>query len=423
METMLSYVDQYGYIVLFIALMLELIALPIPGEILMSYAGYLVFQGHMNWVLCILAAALGSSVGMTIAYGIGYKLGHPFIEKHGHRFHMGPDRLNRISQWFTNHGNKMLIFGFFIPGVRHITGYFSGVTRLPIKVYMIYAYTGAFVWTAIFISIGKLLGPQWDQFHTSIKKYLIIGVLLAAVIFIMIYVYRKNKQKIKSWLIYFIKNMMEKRKRKAKLFIVFSMFVTLALISLMMGLIQDFLGNEFADFNEITILLIDSIFEGKWISAVSAFELAISNPTLICIASLTFLWIVWRGRERLYEIVFLFIAGIGGEVYEEGLRALFQKIAPKMSSSFPGEQTLLATVIYGFCLYLFVLHLRNHWIRIGAMVVVVIILFFSGSAQIYIENEWPSDVAAGYVFGGVWLGLNILLLEILRLSKFLKDNS
>ncbi|MBS4201415.1 VTT domain-containing protein [Bacillus sp. FJAT-49732] len=423
MGTALAYVDQYGYIVLFIALMLELIALPIPGEILMSYAGYLVFQGHFHWALCILAAGLGSSVGMTAAYGIGYKLGYPFIEKHGHRFHMGPDRLTRLSNWFGRHGNKMLIFGYFIPGVRHITGYFSGVTRIPFKIYMMFAYIGAFLWTSLFITIGKLLGPKWDQFHTSIKKYLLIGVLIAAVIFIVIYVYRKNKQKLNHWLVSFIRNMMEKRKRKAKLFIVFSMLATLALMSLMIGLVQDFLENEFADFNEITILLITSVFEGKWIKEMTAFVSAISNPALICIAFLTLLWIIWRGKERIYEIFFLFIIGVGGELYQEGIRGIFHQIAPKMSSAFPGEQTLLATVIYGFSLYLFVLHSRNYWFRIGAIVVIVMILLFSGIAQIYIDNKWPSDVAAGYVFGGVWLGLNIILLEILRLYNSLKNNN
>ncbi|MCJ8007389.1 VTT domain-containing protein [Lederbergia wuyishanensis] len=421
MENILSYIDQYGYIVLFIALMLELIALPVPGEILMSYAGYLVFQGHLNWAFCILAAGIGSCVGMTVAYGIGYKLGYPFIEKHGHRFHMGPDRLNRVSNWFSRHGNKMLIFGFFIPGVRHITGYFSGITRLPFKIYLIFAYTGAFMWTATFITIGKLLGPQWDQFHNSVKKYLIIGALIGAVIFILIYLYRKNKQKLHQWMVSFIKTMMEKRKRKAKLFIVFMMLATLALMSLMIGLIQDFLGNEFADFNELTILLITSIFERKWITEMKVTLLPISNPALISIAMLTFIWIIWKSNERTYDILFLLIVGIGGELYEEGIRGMFHQIAPKMSPLFPGEQTLLATVIYGFALYLIISYSRNNSFRIGAVVVVIATLFISGIAQIYIENKWPSDVASGYVFGGVWLGLNIILLEMLRLFSFLRE--
>jgi len=85
MEFITAYINQYGYIVLFLALMLELLALPLAGELLMGYAGVLVFQGQLNWMGSILMAGMGSAVGMTIAYGIGYKLGTPFfinMEKH-----------------------------------------------------------------------------------------------------------------------------------------------------------------------------------------------------------------------------------------------------------------------------------------------------------------------------------------------------
>jgi membrane protein DedA with SNARE-associated domain len=111
--------------VLFFALMLELLALPLPGEVLMSYTGFLVFQGHLNWTISVLMAGFGSSVGMTIAYWIGYKLGTPFFDKYGHRFHMGPERIEKTSTWFNMYGNKLLVIAYFIPGVRHITGYFQ----------------------------------------------------------------------------------------------------------------------------------------------------------------------------------------------------------------------------------------------------------------------------------------------------------
>ena len=79
METIVHLLDQYGYVILFLSLMLELIALPIPTEPLMSYVGYLIYQHQLNLFISIFAAALGSYCGMTIAYWIGYKLGHPFF--------------------------------------------------------------------------------------------------------------------------------------------------------------------------------------------------------------------------------------------------------------------------------------------------------------------------------------------------------
>src|SRR4051794_14092996 len=101
--------NQYGYYVLGIALMLELLALPLPGEVLMTYAGLMVFEGHLNWVVSILTAGIGASIGMTISYWIGYKLGTPFFEKHGAKIHLGPDKLKKTSQWFEHYGNKLLL--------------------------------------------------------------------------------------------------------------------------------------------------------------------------------------------------------------------------------------------------------------------------------------------------------------------------
>ena len=75
------YMDQFGYIVLFAALLLELIALPLPGEVLMSYTGFLIFKGNLNWLASILIAGTGASIGMTISYWIGFKLGKPFFRK------------------------------------------------------------------------------------------------------------------------------------------------------------------------------------------------------------------------------------------------------------------------------------------------------------------------------------------------------
>ena len=74
-----------------------------------------------------------------------------------------------------------MIIAYFIPGVRHITGYFSGITQIPFRTYALYAYSGAFIWTGTFISLGKLLGPQWEQFHASIKKYFFIGSIIVII--------------------------------------------------------------------------------------------------------------------------------------------------------------------------------------------------------------------------------------------------
>ncbi|MFC7392053.1 DedA family protein [Scopulibacillus cellulosilyticus] len=198
MNFVMDYMHQYGYVVLFVSLMLELLALPLPTEVLMSYSGVLISEGHLNWIMTIITAGLGGSAGMTLSYWIGYKLGTPFFEKYGYRIHIGPERLEKMSKWFRRSGNKVIIIAYFIPGVRHFTGYFSGITKIPFRVYAPYAYIGAFIWTGMFISIGKVIGPSWDLYYNSAKKYLVIICVIAALAAVIFFLYRKYKQTIIS---------------------------------------------------------------------------------------------------------------------------------------------------------------------------------------------------------------------------------
>ena len=182
METIVHLLDQYGYVILFLSLMLELIALPIPTEPLMSYVGYLIYQHQLNLFISIFAAALGSYCGMTIAYWIGYKLGHPFFNKHGRKFHLGPEKMQKVEAIFQKHGAKFLLVSCFIPGVRHLSGYFTGLSRLSYRSFSLFAGLGVFIWTTVFISLGDILGPQWMLIEKSLKKYMVLGAVFIVVI-------------------------------------------------------------------------------------------------------------------------------------------------------------------------------------------------------------------------------------------------
>ena len=419
-----AYLDQYGYIVLFLSLLLEMLALPFPGELLMTYSGFLVHQGNLNWIPSILVAGVGTTIGMTISYWIGYKLGTPFFKKYGQRFHMGPQRIEKTSIWFGKYGNKLLIITCFIPGVRHITGYFSGITRISFRTYALLSYSGAFFWVTTFITLGKILGPQWEQFHTSIKKYLIIGSIIAAVIIIVLYVYKKYKLEIKSLAIKLlagILSVLHTRKRVGLLLIITTV-VTLGLIILMIGLIQDFLGNEFQDFNEIVGLLISLTFKGNWSDTMRLFSLMGSRYVLVTLLILTVFWILRKGHNKKLELLSLGFVVLGGEIFEESLRKIFHTFSPIKHSlenqllyAFPSEQSLMTFVIYGFIVFFLARTIGKVWLHTFIPLIGLIALVLIAIGKLFMGNQLPSDVVAGYVFGGVWLGLCIILLEILRL--------
>lgn len=206
MYSIITLLNEYGYIVLLIALILELIAFPLPGETLMLYCGFLVGQQKLNWILSILIASSGAIIGITISYFVGRKLGTVFFKKYGHFVHLGSDNFDKTSEWFNKYGNKLLIIAYFIPGIRHITGYFSGITEITYKKFAQNAYVGAILWTATFISLGKVLGSNWEKLHGVITKYLVIGAIIVASIIIVIYLCKNYKQKMVDFTIRMFQN-------------------------------------------------------------------------------------------------------------------------------------------------------------------------------------------------------------------------
>ena len=131
-----------------------------------------------------------------------------------------------------------------------------------------------------------------------------------------------------------------------------------------------------------------------------------------------------EGVIRVLKLLSLAMVVCGGELYEEGLRIIFHKLSPTNQSlmdqlfySFPSEQSLMTAVIYGFFVFILVRHSGKVWIHTSVPLAALLLLVFIAIGRLFMQVELPSDIAAGYVFGGVWLGLNILLLEILRLLK------
>ena len=417
--------NHYGYIVLFVALMLELIAFPTPGETLMTYCGFLVFQGRLNWGISVIVAALGVIVGITISYFISLTLGTPFFQKYGSYIHLGPDKLEKTSQWFERYGNGLLVIAYFIPGVRHITGYFSGIAKIPFKKFALNAYIGAFIWAGTFISLGKILGSNWEKFHGEIKKYLIIGGIILAIVLLCFYFYRKYKELIIDFVIESLENGIQifhsLGKMKVAIVGIAAIFIGLSIV--LIGLVQDFLAHEFSQFDTIVTYLVSLIFPENWSSVMGLFEFPTAPEVLLALTLLILTWIILKGSNRLLETGFLFITVFGGALLEEGLRLIFHRVGPSgIIATFPSRETLLAVVVYGFASFMVLRHAKNRWIGTLLFIMTLGVCIVTGLTAIFFQVQYPSDTVAGYVFGGVWLSLNIVLMEVYRaLSKMQGD--
>jgi membrane protein DedA with SNARE-associated domain len=420
MSYLLSLFEQHSYLILFVGIFLELMALPISGEFLMSYAGYFVYQGKMNYILALLTVFLSGGVGITVTYWIGRAGGYKLIEKYGKYIHLGPERYQKTAAWFERSGSKLLVFAYFIPGVRHFTGYVSGISRIPFRKFIIPAYTGAFLWGICFITLGKVLGPEWKAFHQAASKYLIIFLIVLAALLAGFLVYRFYKNQIKDFFIRLLKRLMNRLKtiRATEVFLIFLTLVLIGMVILMLGLAQDYLYNDFTQFNKITEYLVNSVVYMNWMKGFLVFQPPFALGSLIAITIIR-IWI--KERNRVLEYVLLIVSIFGGIPFRELIMEAFSFlqsfgfVGKFHSANFPDLNATIMIVIYGTCLFLLVRHSRKNYVQIIVPLLGLMILIGLAVVNIASTNVLPSDIVGGYVYGGVWIFVNFLLFEMLRL--------
>ena len=190
MEPLIAWLSQYGYAGLFALLMLGIVGLPIPDETLLVFSGYLISAGRLHPIGTFGAGFVGAASGISLSFLLGRTLGHAAVEKYGRYVHLTAERVRRVERWFEKIGNWLLSIGYFIPGVRHFTALVAGMSGVPFRVFASYAYGGAAVWVAFFLTIGYLVGENWRMALTLIHRYtsvLVVVLLLLGGIWWWVY--------------------------------------------------------------------------------------------------------------------------------------------------------------------------------------------------------------------------------------------
>jgi membrane protein DedA with SNARE-associated domain len=152
---------QYGSFALFGLLAIGILALPVPEETLMVVAGLLMSQGRLSLTATPLAALFGSICGISMSYFIGRTAGNYCIHKFGSYVGLTENRIRNAHEWFEKFGTWTLLIGYFIPGLRHFTGFSAGMTSLEFPRFALFAYFGALLWTSAFLSVGYYFGDCW----------------------------------------------------------------------------------------------------------------------------------------------------------------------------------------------------------------------------------------------------------------------
>lgn len=195
MHALLLHIIQYSYLGIFFSMALGILGLPIPSETLMVFMGFLIFQNKLNYAPAVFVSFIGTSCGITIAYFIGRLSDKLIIQKYSSKMRINPEHVQNAEEFYRKYGKWVLFIGYFIPGVKHLTAIFAGISEMPYQIFAIYAYGGSLLWTIVFINLGYFLGDGWHHFaHYSYR--IIIPIAAVALVVIVLAMYLKpNKSK------------------------------------------------------------------------------------------------------------------------------------------------------------------------------------------------------------------------------------
>jgi membrane protein DedA with SNARE-associated domain len=152
-----------GYAGLALLMLAETVFPPIPSEAVLPLAGYLVERGEFSYVLVLLTSTAGSVLGAMVLYEAARHGGRPFAERFLRFAHLQPEKLDDAERWFARRGGLIVLLGRCVPGMRSLVSLPAGLLRMPRMQYLGLTLLGSAIWNAVLVTVGYLLGSQWER--------------------------------------------------------------------------------------------------------------------------------------------------------------------------------------------------------------------------------------------------------------------
>jgi membrane protein DedA with SNARE-associated domain len=155
-----STMQNAGYGGVFFLMLMESATLPVPSELVLPFAGYLVFLGKFDFSLAVIVASVGSIAGTLIDYFAGYYVGRAAVVRYGRFIHLDEGRLRTAERWFDGRGELTVLLARFVPLVRTLIAFPAGIAHMQLWRFMAFSAVGIFAWDALLIYLGLAAGQN-----------------------------------------------------------------------------------------------------------------------------------------------------------------------------------------------------------------------------------------------------------------------
>jgi membrane protein DedA with SNARE-associated domain len=186
-----------GYFGVFIAMTIESAMIPLPSELILPFAGFLVSdpaqiepltRGPWNYWIVVIVATIGNTCGSLIAYAIGAWGGRPFLERYGRYLLIRPHEIELAERFFVRYGAATAFFSRLLPVVRTFISFPAGVARMPLRRFIVYSTAGALPWSMLLVFAGQQLGARWLDIRHALQPFdLAIAVAVVGLVVLFIW--------------------------------------------------------------------------------------------------------------------------------------------------------------------------------------------------------------------------------------------
>ncbi len=194
MDTLLQLMESYGYMAMFIAMALENANIPIPSEVVLGFAGFLISQQIFSFWTTFAVACIAGVVGSIISYWLGSYGGRPLLLKYGKYIFFNERKFRMAEDLFNKYGGIAVIICRCLPGVRTFISFPAGVARYPFWKFILFTIIGTIPWTLLLVWAGSLLGSHWQDL-IQYNHIFLMAVIAVCIVVAVVFVWHRRRRR------------------------------------------------------------------------------------------------------------------------------------------------------------------------------------------------------------------------------------
>lgn len=195
MDWLYQFMSEWGYWALLLTMILENMNIPIPSEVVLGFAGFLVSQDIFTYWAAVTVGALAGIIGSLLSYAIGYYGGRPLLLRYGRYIMLRQHKLHRADDWFHRYGGIAVFTGRLLPGVRTFISLPAGMARYPLLPFIGYTVLGTIPWTMLLVWAGMTLGEHWQELLEYDMEIMLAGAVIAFLAYLFYRWRRRQEQR------------------------------------------------------------------------------------------------------------------------------------------------------------------------------------------------------------------------------------